>query len=87
MALSVTCTGVRKSGGKIYIQFGKVEREFESAAHVKAWVGDTLDRDTLQAMLIAKWLDADPTGSTPALVIGKTITGDLSQGANIVRVG
>lgn len=86
MAVTVTCTKIRRTNGKIYIQFGKIEREFESPAHVKAWIGDSLDKEALQAMLIAKWLDVDPTGSNPTLVEGRTITVDLTLASNIVRI-
>jgi hypothetical protein len=86
MAVSVTCTRVVAAPGKRIVMFGKTGVELTSLADARAYVDGLLTRDVLQAMLIAKWLLADPAGANPALVEGKTISADLSLPANIVRV-
>lgn len=86
MAQTVTCTNVIKAGGKVRIQFGKTEMEFDSAAAVHAYIADSLGVDVLRAILMAKWLQADPTAATPSLIVGHSVTADLAQANNVVRV-
>jgi len=85
MPISVTCTGVRRANGKAYVAFGKHDREFSSVAEAREFVRETLSKKVLEALLIAKWLAADPNASNPALIEGRTITGDLTIN-NVVRV-
>lgn len=86
MAISQSCTAASSAGGKITIQFGKAGLEFNDQAHVNAWLSDILTPEVLRALLIAKWRQADPTFANPNLIVGHTITGDLAQNFNIVRV-
>lgn len=90
MAMTVTCKGVTSIKGKHYVRWtDKTEMEFASLAEAKEYVqqfaGDR-GRDILRAMLLAKYLESDPTGANPALLAGKAITLDLSLAANIVKV-
>ena len=87
MAVSITCTRIFQSGDKWYVRWSdKSENEFSSLADVKDFVRDRLSRDALKAIGLAKWMEVNPTGSNPALLIGKTITADLSLAANLVRI-
>lgn len=90
MAISVTCQAVRSADGKFYIRWSdKMEQEFESRAaaidFVRQFAG-VAGKDFLRAMALAKYLNSDPNGTNPNLLIGKTITLDLDVAANIVRV-
>lgn len=77
---SVTCTGVT-SNGRVIFQFGKRGREFADVQAAKEFVRSVLSPEVLEAILIAKALQAND----PTVAIGKVATGDLTV-ANVVRV-
>lgn len=91
MALSITCTRINQDAqGRIHVGFSDgVDLEFPSRTAALEW-GRSVDtagsEAILRQLLMSWWLKSDPTGTTPATVIGKTITANLSQ-ANIVTVG
>jgi len=94
MPLSLTCSKVSQdAGGRIYVAFNDgVVLEFPSKPDALAWakVGDVgIDSEAqmlLRRLLMAWWVKGDPTGATPATVVGKTITANLTLAA-IVTVG
>jgi hypothetical protein len=91
MALSITCSRISQDAqGRIHVTFSDgVELEFPSRAAALDW-GRSVDTAgaemTLRQLLMSWWLKGDPNGTTPATVIGKTITANLAL-ANIVTVG
>lgn len=90
MAIAVTCTGVRKLNGKVYVRWNdKTELEFSSLQEAKDYVRE-IDRDEakdiLRRLALAKYLKADPNANNPNALIGRTVTLDLDLAANIVRV-
>lgn len=90
MALSITCTRISQDAqGRIHVVFSDgVEIEFPNRTTALEW-GRSVDTAgaemTLRQLLMSWWLKRDPTGATPATVIGKTITANLSL-TNIVTV-
>lgn len=92
MALSITCSKISQDGaGGIHVAFGDgVEVSFPSKAEAIAWAqgADLTSAEAamvLRRLLMSWWLKGDPTGATPATVVGKTITANLTL-ANIVTV-
>lgn len=94
MAISVTVNQVRKvaATNRIYVNFSDgTQREFENFQAVKDWAQD-IDisaaqvRDLLQKLFARWYVLHDPTGATPSLIEGHTITLDLSAAANLVTV-
>ena len=86
MATSTTCTAATNAGNRLRFRFGKRELEFNSVDHCREYVAEQLTISALESILLAKWLDLDPTGATPSMAVNKTITADLSLATNIVRV-
>lgn len=87
MAASITCTRVIRRNGRVYVNWSdKTQNEFTSLEDARAFVRDTLSKDSLRAMLIAKYLHVDPTAANPSLLEGRTITADPDAAANLVRV-
>lgn len=94
MALSVSITDIKKvaATGRIYITFSDgVQLEFPSLAAIIEWAKDA---DTAAQPAVAQWLKRagiqyylyrDPSVTNPAVVLGKTITLDLSV-ANPITV-
>lgn len=89
MPVSVTIDKVRRvvSTGRIYVHFsdGPI-LEFANLQAVKDWAQDTdLDgdqaRNLMRKLMARYYLLRDPTGATPSLIEGKTMTLDLSQAA------
>lgn len=92
MAVAITITGVRRTGGKLYITFSdNEEREYESRRDAKqvnrAIMDDQEVASLLKSMLICKGLrrNSDAVDDLDTLV-GKKITLDMTLAANIVRV-
>lgn len=92
MALAITCSKISQdANGRIHVAFSDgVELEFPSKAEAIAWAqgADVTGAEAaarLRQLLMSWWLKADPTGSTPATVVGKTITANLTI-ANVVTV-
>jgi hypothetical protein len=92
MALSITCSKISQDGaGRIHVAFSDgVEMEFPSKAEAIRWgQGDDVSGPEaallLRQLLMSWWLKGDPTGATPSLVVGKTITANLTL-ANIATV-
>ena len=94
MALSVRVTGVRKvaATGHVYIEWADgPESEFDSLAAAIAWAQDMdLDsgqaRDLLRKMAIRYYLVRDPAATNPTVIVGKTMTLDLSSATPLVVV-
>lgn len=87
MARSLTCTGVRRANGRVFIGFSNGETlEFTRAADVMNFVRSTLSVSDAQAMLIRAWLEADPTGQNTALIENKTLTIDFDTPASLVKI-
>jgi hypothetical protein len=82
MAVSLTCTDVVIDSGRVLVRFGKRTREFPNVQAVRDFVRDAISIDVLEAILIAKAMQAN----NPAAAIGKTVTGDMTAAANIVRI-
>jgi len=93
MPLSLTCSKVSQDGqGRISVAFSDgIVLEFPSKPDALAWaknaevVSDGEAALLLRRLLMAWWLKADPTGATPATVVGKTVTVNLTL-ANLVTV-
>ena len=81
MAISVTCTKVVQQNGSTYFFFGKHGIEFASVAQAQAHVERALPPEVLEAIIIAKTLNA----GSAAAAVGRTATGDLTI-TNVVRV-
>lgn len=90
MAVSVTCLGARRAGGKGYVRFSDgTEMEFDSVADVRREVRQYANGEAtefLKMLMLAKWLDANPNLNNPALIANRTLTIDLSLAANLVRL-
>lgn len=89
VATSVTCTRARRINGVTHIDFGKISLEFRTVEDARDYIRSKLgdfDRETLIAIALAKLLQTDPTGANINLMVGKTITADLSLAANLVRI-
>lgn len=92
MAISVKVNKVRRiaATGRIYVQWADgVESEFESFQQAKDWA-QSVDLSEEQALSLLRklavryYLLRDPTGATPALIEGKTMTLDLSSNTPLV---
>lgn len=92
MAISVKVNKVRRvvSTGRIYVQWADgVESEFDNFQGVKDWAQDA-DLNAEQALNLLRklavryYLLRDPTGATPTLIEGKTMTLDLSSNTPLV---
>ena len=94
MPLSLTCSKVSQDAdGRVYVAFTDgVVLEFPSKTDALGWAKVTdvgVDSEAqllLRRLLLAWWIKGDPTGATPATVVGKTITANLTL-AGIVTVG
>lgn len=86
MAVSVTCTAVLVEPGRRIVRFGKTGVEVTSLQAARDYVRAILTPDVLQAILIAKSLEADPTGAALPQLVGRTATADLTLASNVVRV-
>lgn len=76
MTHSLAVTDVAAQGVKIYVRWSDgVEQEFESLALAKdyARLGPE-DKDTLRRLGLSRYFFVDPTGASPGLIEGKTIT-------------
>lgn len=81
-----TVARIVQASGKVYIHWTLVGsghnfvEEFDSLADARERTRDTLSgepgRRFLRATLMARYLRQDPTGATPALLVGKAITYD-----------
>ncbi len=93
MALSITCSKISQSADShIHVAFADgVELEFLSRTDAINWaqgadVSGAEAQMMLRRLLMSWWLKSDPTAATPATVIGKTITANLTL-SNVVTVG
>lgn len=87
MAVAVTCTNVVRRNGITYVRFSdKTELEFQNLEEVREFIRSVSSKDTLRAILLAKFLEVSPDGSNAAVMVGKTVTLDLSLAANLVRL-
>lgn len=92
MALSLTVSKITQdAAGHVHVSFSDgTALEFLSRADALAWaqppdVSSAEAKDLLRRLLAAWWVKQDPSGSTPSLVVGKTITITLI-GATLVTV-
>lgn len=90
MAATVTCTKVAKAAGRGYVRFNDgTELEFVSIAEARAWaeaqLNDVSVKAVLRAVLIVKWLRADPNANNSALIEGRSATADLTS-SNVITV-
>lgn len=80
MAVSLTCRRAFAENGVFKIQWSdKVEQEFLSRAQAREFADNILSKDTLRALMILRWLTANPAGDNPNLIQSRTITGDPSS--------
>lgn len=86
MAVSTTCTGISQSGGRVFLKFGKTTLEFDSVQSAREWVRGEDNVEAARRLLMAWWLQQNPSGSNPSLVVGKTLTVDLAAATNLVTV-
>lgn len=84
----MTCTDVEILGGKCYVRWSDgVELEFASIQDAKDYVQNTAKiQDVLRSMGIAKFFQVSPDGSNPSVIEGHSITLDLTQAVNIVKL-
>jgi hypothetical protein len=77
-AVTITLTKINKVGNKVYLKFGKTEREFNDLAHLKAFVQDQLTPDVLIALFCRIAIDRQPALASPALLEGHGLSIDTS---------
>lgn len=76
-ALSITLTGIATDAdGRIRVRFGKREYEFQNLDIAKAFVADSLSRETLE--LIALKIAIDRAPANPQSLAGHAVTVDTS---------
>jgi hypothetical protein len=70
-----TVTEVEVSGGKLFVRFGKDEREFGSLAEAQQFANfePQEGRAILQRLAIKRYLAIDPTGINPSVMEGHSI--------------
>lgn len=75
-SITLSIVSVRQVSGRAYIRWSDgVEQEFTSIAQAKAFAHDNIDwRDVARRMALARYLRVDPTGATPSLIEGHSIT-------------
>ncbi len=73
--VSLTCTKVYQPGtGKVYVNWSDgVQDEFASLQQAKDATA-ILTKETLRALAIARYLNADPTAATPSILEGHAIS-------------
>lgn len=78
-----TVTKVTTQGGKVYVEFGKTQREFGSLAEAKEYADFPVaeGREILHRLAISRYLAIDPTASNPSVIEGHSIafTNDLHR--------
>lgn len=75
MQLSLTVNRVRRIGGRVYVRWSdKTEQDFGSLEEAREKVASKLDRETLRALALSRYLFIDPNGTNPGLIEGRTIT-------------
>ncbi len=75
----MTLTKIVRQGGKVFIRFGKVEKEFNSAQEARAWAIEPIAIDTpegQQRLLVRRWLRLNASADNPALIEGHSVTYD-----------
>lgn len=76
---TIRCRQVRQSTGTIYVRFSdKSEYEFESRQHIKRWIAERLDDETIKALLLAKVLEDAADGTPLNQCDGVRVTLDFS---------
>lgn len=68
----------RLPDGRIVVATGKQEIEFANVAALRAYVDDAETRELALKLVLGYWLRRNPAGTNVALLVGKTITLDLS---------
>lgn len=94
MAKSIRIKSIEQRGEDWHIRVGKshIEIPGKSKAALRQWIREQFREsdDFLLALGLATWIERDPQMDSPDIVVGKTITldltGNLSQADGIVRV-
>jgi hypothetical protein len=86
VALSIGVRDVKAKGGRIYVDWTDgTQSEFSSVANAKAF-GEQLELsdEQLKQLVVALFFRRSPTGANRSIVIGKTLTLDLSADPMLV---
>lgn len=94
MAKSIRIKSIDQRGEYWHIRVGKshIEIPGKNKAALRQWIREQFREsdDFLLALGLAAWIERDPQMDSPDIVVGKTITldltGNLSQADGIVRV-
>ena len=83
MARSLVISAIDRQGAKTYIRWGNHEAEIDGGLPgVKQWVREQIREadEVLVALALEAYFARDPNLTTPAQLVGKTVTLDLAAG-------